>query len=76
MNRDFICKHIDVQPVSKRYSGSYKQNSKTYYLPEHGSLQRVCKKCFIQTLDSFPTFLKCLRMRFFHLVESDFRFRV
>jgi hypothetical protein len=23
MKRDFICKHIDVQPVSKRYSGSF-----------------------------------------------------
>lgn len=44
--RDFICRHIVVQPVSKRYSRSYKQNSRTYFLPVAGTLQRVCKQFF------------------------------
>jgi hypothetical protein len=64
--RDFICRHIEVQPVSKRYSGSYKQNSRTYYLPVHGSLQRVCKKFFIQTLDISDKMIRCTLSRKTH----------
>lgn len=64
--RDFICRHIEVQPVSKRYSISYKRNSRTYYLPEHGSLQRVCKKLFIQTLDISDEMIRCTLSRKTH----------
>ena len=61
--RYFICRHIEVQPISKRYSGSYKQNSRTYYLPVHGSLQRVCKKVFIQALDISDKMIRCTLSR-------------
>jgi len=57
--RDFICRHIVVQHISKRCTGSYKQNSRTYYLTVNGSLQRVCKTFFIKTLDISDKTVRC-----------------
>lgn len=64
--RDFICRHIVVQPVSKIYSRSYKQNSKTYFLPVVGTLQRVCKQLFLRTLDVSDKMVRCTLSREVH----------
>ena len=64
--RDFICRHIVVTPVTDRYGKTYKQNSRTYYLPVNGINQRVCKQFFLRTLDISDKMVRCTLSRKTH----------
>ena len=57
--RDFICRHIEVKPTSKRNLRTYKLNSRTYMLPVDGRLVRVCKQFFLKTLDISDKLVRC-----------------
>ena len=57
--RDFICRHIEVKPTSKRNLRTYKLNSRTYTLPVGDKLVRVCKQFFLKTLDISDKLVRC-----------------